>query len=703
MRRHLKCYFLLLVPLAPILLGIGTFILPRFSDFSDLTISHLPSAMFIMNTIRAEGYIPFWSSQLMGGFPVSADPLAGLWYPPGWIGILIPAPYGFNLAAGLHLLWAGLGITAFLIRIGLKRPAAVFGGIAFTAMPKLLAHLAAGHISMVYSLAWFPWLLLAEELRTSSRVNLLNHLIPGCILGVITLADPRSLVYAGLLYFFYWLWKSVITRNGQRSIKTLAAGAGGFLGRTAFGLGIAAVLLLPLIQFNSLSTRADLTLDDQLVYSLPLHKLINFFIPEFGGYAEWITYSGAAVIFLFFLVVATPALRRRAAGWLILFVLAVILAFGSNLGFLARIVELPGANMLRVPARMMFLAGLSAAVVASHGVNALLDGYQRPKFDPIFWMVAAAAFFIVMIIASLIMNIPVGVNQIWGCAGLVVAVILIGLAERGKLSTRLVAAAFPVFLLADLVGVNLQSVQFRPAAQVLTEGEEIAALLREDKSIYRVYSPSYALSQLASAQAEIEMASAVHPLQLKEFATKLNDAGGLEIQGYSVTLPPLNDEDPSESNRGRIIDAGLLGSMNVKYILANYPIDNVALDEVWQNGDVWVYQNSLWQPRAVLAGSGSNAGEIVVEKNAPGRVRILADGPGILVWKEAYYPGWQARIDGEKADIIRVANLWLGVDLPAGRHQVEFNYQPGLQYLGLAISVAGWVVLFLSGWVRQRR
>ncbi len=703
MRKQILWYLLLLVPLAPVILGLGTFIYPRYSEYSDLTISHLPGAVFILNTIRTEGFIPLWSPLLMGGYPFSADPLAGLWYPPNWIAILLPAPYGFNLAAGLHILWAGLGMADFLAKIGLRRPAAIFGGIAFAAMPKIFAHLALGHVSMVYSLAWYPWLLLAEEKRTSPGTKPLDRLLPGCVLGMIGLADPRSLVYAGLLYFLYWLWHSFLKKSGPPRIKVLAAKTAGFAGQTLIGVGIAAALLLPLVQFNAFSTRADLTPDEALVYSLPFHKLLSFFIPEFGGYAEWITYSGGAVIFLLFLVIAAPGLRRRAAFWLALFFLAVILALGSNIKVLEWMTALPGGNLLRVPARMIFLAGLAAAVAASHGFDELLGGFRKPRFDPIFWMVGAAAFFLVLIIGSAAMKIPAGAHQIWGCAGLIVAIILIGLAERGKLSAALVAATFPVFLLIDLVGVNLQSVQYRPASEVFAEGKDIIGFLQQDKGIYRVYSPSYSLPQLASSQAGIEMASTVHPLQLKEYASQLYAASGVKESGYSVALPPLDEPDLAQSNWNSVLDASLLGAMNVKYILAPYLIENSALEEIWRNGEVRIYQNALWLPRARLEGNGSGVGEIRIEKAAPGSVKILAEGPGRLVWAEVYYPGWQAWIDGTKVETLRVANLWLGVDLPSGRHQVEFDYRPGLQYAGFAISICAWAGVFFFGCYRRRK
>ena len=41
---------------------------------------------------------------------------------------------------------------------------AFFGGVVFAGTPKLIAHLGAGHVTLVFAVAWTPWLLLDAEL-----------------------------------------------------------------------------------------------------------------------------------------------------------------------------------------------------------------------------------------------------------------------------------------------------------------------------------------------------------------------------------------------------------------------------------------------------------------------------------------------------------------------------------------------------------
>ena len=66
--------------------------------------------------------------------------------------------------------------------------------------------------------------------------------------------------------------------------------------------------------------------------------------------------------------------------------------------------------------------------------------------------------------------------------------------------------------------------------------------------------------------------------------------------------------------------------------------------------------------------------------------------------KDAYYPGWQAAVNGAPAEIYPTNALFRGVPLPAGENEVVFSYHPGAWQTGLRISLAGallWLLLAL--------
>jgi hypothetical protein len=169
MRRILFVLALLLIPLFILLPGINDFAYPLGSSYSDIAISHYPNLIFLRESLADGGGIPFWSNTILSGYPFAANPLSGLWYPPGWLLLLLPLPLGINLLVMLHLLWGGVGVFVLLRKRELDVLPAAAGAVAFELMPKVFAHFGAGHITLLFAVAWTPWLLLVEEHRKQSH------------------------------------------------------------------------------------------------------------------------------------------------------------------------------------------------------------------------------------------------------------------------------------------------------------------------------------------------------------------------------------------------------------------------------------------------------------------------------------------------------------------------------------------------------
>lgn len=69
------------------------------------------------------------------------------------------------------------------------------------------------------------------------------------------------------------------------------------------------------------------------------------------------------------------------------------------------------------------------------------------------------------------------------------------------------------------------------------------------------------------------------------------------------------------------------------------------------------------------------------------RVRVDAEGAGMLVVADSFQDGWQAYVDGEPVDVLRADHALQGVPVPAGEHVVELAYEP------VGWSVLPWVAL----------
>ena len=108
----------------------------------------------------------------------------------------------------------------------------------------------------------------------------------------------------------------------------------------------------------------------------------------------------------------------------------------------------------------------------------------------------------------------------------------------------------------------------------------------------------------------------------------------------------------------------------------------------------------------------------IARVNRPGRTdparivvrepdRVVIDTPagpaGRLVLADPVYPGWKVTIDGHAAPA-RVQNgLYRAVDLPAGRHVVEWKFAPRSVERGLSISLATLIAALAYVVVVRRR
>jgi hypothetical protein len=187
-----------------------------------------------------------------------------------------------------------------------------------------------------------------------------------------------------------------------------------------------------------------------------------------------------------------------------------------------------------------------------------------------------------------------------------------------------------------------------------------------------------------------------------------------------------------------------LGVLSVARLLGAPDQPRVAgLPVIYSGPDGTVYANPGAAPRAfvvgrqrVVAGGGAAlaavtderfdpASAAITEERIPGvgagargqarlvdyrdeHVTVEADTPqpGVLVLTDTYAPGWKAKVDGKSVPIHRVDYLLRGVQVGAGRHRVEFSYEPAAWRTGLIVSVLALVALLgllLATWRRAPR
>lgn len=107
----------------------------------------------------------------------------------------------------------------------------------------------------------------------------------------------------------------------------------------------------------------------------------------------------------------------------------------------------------------------------------------------------------------------------------------------------------------------------------------------------------------------------------------------------------------------------------------------------------------------VVPAAGGTCRETRVERERHG-ASVEWDGPGLAVFKMAYYRSWVPLVDGRKTELVEVSPGLCGTWIPAGRHDLEFVYRgPNNYRLGRAVSVASLAValaiLGLQAWRKK--
>jgi hypothetical protein len=109
-----------------------------------------------------------------------------------------------------------------------------------------------------------------------------------------------------------------------------------------------------------------------------------------------------------------------------------------------------------------------------------------------------------------------------------------------------------------------------------------------------------------------------------------------------------------------------------------------------------------------LAPSADASGDRVeIASYGPERIRLDVDSAsgGLVVLSEAFYPGWNAYIDGKRADAVRVDYLLRGVVVPAGAHVIEWRFESRSLTIGTLISgmtAAALIVVCIGAPFRRR-
>ena len=189
----------------------------HFTD--DILIKDYPTRMGLFRQVL-DGRLPLWDPYQFGGWPGLANCEAGIFYPLNWP--LIPCANSPELAFQvtqwivlLHFFIAGLGTYRYARYLGLSPLGAGFSAMSFMFCGFLCAH--KKHTNMVFTLVWFPWLLLQAERWIRARKSQFLFRMT-LLLGLSFLAGhPQSSLYLTLVLTAR-LMMGIFERKDRKSV-----------------------------------------------------------------------------------------------------------------------------------------------------------------------------------------------------------------------------------------------------------------------------------------------------------------------------------------------------------------------------------------------------------------------------------------------------------------------------------------------------
>lgn len=190
------------------------------------------------------------------------------------------------------------------------------------------------------------------------------------------------------------------------------------------------------------------------------------------------------------------------------------------------------------------------------------------------------------------------------------------------------------------------------------------------------------------------------------------------IGGYhAAKLTRYNDLITHQISKG---NPGVLNMLNAKYFLSGdqYELNPGALGNAWFVDRVdyvdtpdmeMAALDSLDTGHAAVAdkkfagvlgkASLKQPGDTIFETTyAPNRLKYHSKSAkgGLAVFSEIYFPwGWKATIDGKEASIGRVNYVLRALQVPAGEHEIEFEFNPKSIQVTNTISVVAVVLIYV--------
>ena len=696
---------------------------------NDLAYQFVPFREFLRDQL-AHGHFPLWNPYLFGGQPFFANPNSMMCYPLTYLTLLFPVAYGVGVFLFLHMFLAASGMHFWLRSLKLSENACRMGSLVFALSGVVWWETI--HLQILAAYALFPWLMgslerwMKEWKAGWAFATGLSFALVFCCGGF---QSTTCIFYTALCYFLFRLalWKDLQNLPAGSTPLSLPWKKIALTCLVALWGGLPLLAqLVPGEEFSRLSNRRDPTQTyDNFngTFCMQPHTTYEFFFPTLGlpqgqtieqaiqsiddknyysnDFLGDFGYIGIwAPLFFFW------AFRRKEKKFLLFLagmgVLSVLTAWGRYVP-LHRIlcILLPGVDLSRAPFRFVQTYVLFGCALVAYGWQTLERRLQEKGDD-------SGLFFPALIYASLLLLVGLmDVGQTWQeILALVLGLAGFSLWAKSRSWQSLGRWVFQTALVLPLLLFGWNGYSLGPASNFdYKANSPLLSAMSGAQGIGRYYfdaqSIAYPFRAGNSSNMQFIPENAVVPLNIRD----VNGYSPIMIKrSQALTKLPFKNYfglmDVRAIASGRPIQAAVdlvdqpLGTDHL-YSFKTQPSYAFAPEQVKGLPDDDQVFAALSQPDFTQTKAAYFTGQLPPELAAqpaaphPGfTYSVLKDGvddqafkvhmdtAGAVVFSEVVFPGWKALVDGKPVDLLNADYCFRSVAVPAGDHEVAFQFSP---------------------------
>ena len=468
-----------------------------------------------------------------------------------------------------------------------------------------------------------------------------------------------------------------------------------------------------------------------------------------GGY-----YLGASVFFLF--VLGCFLIRDKRRTWILVSIsLATLMSWGSNFSAFNDILfdYLPLYNKFRVPSMTLTIVFVLMPLMGMFALDYILKNYQEQKefiqkslLNSFY--IAGGLFVLIALMGPALFEFS-GPNdsrlsqnpqlvdlliedrkalarssafRSFAFAGIVFGALFLFI--RGSIKRVMLLSVLSLAVVVDLWSFDkqhLNSDDFVTERAYQASFSESAAdkSILQDKGYYRVFNLQNPFNDALTSYYHHSIGG-YHGAKMQRYQELYENVLFNEQNAIIKYLQQSKGQNMEQA----FANTPVLNMLNGKYIIYNEQAPAIQNPSV--NGAAWFVESvekknsakevldafkTINSAKTALVNKDfadyvekanfSGQGSIKLVSHAPREMvyETNTDGPQFAVFSEIYYRGkehdWQAYIDDEPVDHARVNYVLRGMNIPAGKHTIRFEFKPKAYFAGSKISMVSSIILAL--------